>query len=91
MPPAANNMNNGMRGGTEAVARSSKAIESKSKCTVYLHCLFHLMLIAAALGVIYWGLILGRVFLPVEKDYLNNPKLPLLRPPDEPAPEEKAE
>lgn len=72
---------------TEPIARSSKAIEHKGKCQTYLHCLFHVMIIAAALGVVYWGLILGRSFLSVEPDYLNNPKHPLFRPPEEAAAE----
>ena len=62
--------------------RSSKTIES-SKWKTYLHCLFHFLMIGAALAIIYWGLILGKVFMPVEKDYLNNPRFMLLRPPGE--------
>ena len=77
----------GLRLNMEPVARSSKPIESNSKCQAAMHCLFHLLLIAAALGVVYWGLVLGRVFLPKERDYDENPVAPLFRPPpaDEPS------
>jgi hypothetical protein len=66
---------------TEPVAHSSKAIEGKGKCWTYLHCLFHILLVAAGLAVIYWGLMLGKVFRVPEADYTKNPPLPAFRPP----------
>lgn len=74
---------NGLKVNLEAVARSSKTIEGKNKCWTFIHCSFHILIIAAALGVIYWGLILGKSFLSDEVDYHKNPTLPLFRPPTE--------
>lgn len=48
-----------------------------------MHCLFHIAIVAAALAVIYWGLILGRVFLPVQKDYYTNTRALNFKPPSE--------
>ena len=62
------------------IAHSSKMIDSK--WSRFLHCILHLALIAASLGVIYWGLIMGRVFVPEELDYRRNPRILIPQPVD---------
>ena len=74
--------------GTLPIARSSKMIGKNSKCTKLLHLLLHLALIAGSLAVIYWGLVMGRVFLYDEKDYTHNPHI-IIPQPVEPSDEGK--
>lgn len=67
---------------TFPIARSSKMVERNGKCNKFLHFILHLIIIAGSLGVIYWGLVMGRVFVKNQKDYVHNPRIFVPQPND---------